>query len=76
MTVTKRGELYLGETKANVHSLSAEVKKRYPNAKAVYVRGDKETIWDPIAQVISSLGEAKYEVLMVTKPEDAADRRN
>lgn len=75
VTITKRGELYLGESKANVHSLGAEVRKRYPKAKAVYVRGDREAIWDPIAQVISSLGEAKLDVRVVTRPEDAADRR-
>jgi biopolymer transport protein ExbD/biopolymer transport protein TolR len=39
------------------------------------VRADKETPWDPIAQVVAELGEAKFEVKMVTAPIDAAARQ-
>jgi biopolymer transport protein ExbD len=46
-----------------------------PNPKSVYVRADKATIWDPIAQVISELGAAKIDVKVVTQPEDEADKK-
>ena len=36
------------------------------------VRADKQTPWDPIAQIVAELGEAKYEVKMVTAPMDSA----
>ncbi len=46
-----------------------------PGATAVYLRADKETVWEPIAQVMSELGTAKLQVNAVTQPEDAADKR-
>jgi biopolymer transport protein ExbD/biopolymer transport protein TolR len=51
------------------------VKKNFPGQKAVYVRADKATPWDPIAQVVSELGQAKLDVRMVTQPVDEAGRR-
>ena len=36
---------------------------------------DKETVFEPIAQVMSELGRAKFKVNVVTQPEDAADKR-
>jgi biopolymer transport protein ExbD len=36
----------------------------------VFVRADKDTVFDPIAQVISALNEAKIEVKLVTQPVD------
>ena len=51
------------------------MRKRFPNSKSVFLRADKSTIWDPIAQVISSLGESKLEVKVVTQPEDEADKK-
>ena len=46
-----------------------------PAAKGVYVRADKETTWDPIAQVTAELGEGKLQVYMVTQPVDTAAKR-
>ncbi len=40
----------------------------FAHATAVYVRADKETPWDAIAQIVADLGEAKFEVRMVTAP--------
>jgi biopolymer transport protein ExbD len=75
VTVTRAGELYLNETAVNVNELPDQVRKRFQKGQAVYLRADKATIWDPIAQVISILGEAKIEVKVVTQPEDAADKK-
>ena len=47
----------------------------FHDVKGVYVRADKETIWDPIAQVTAALGEQKFQVYMVTQPEDSAQGR-
>jgi len=74
VTITKNGELYLNEQAVNINALPAEVRKRFAGAQEVYVRADKDTIWDVIAQVISELGEAKLAVNMVTQPVDEAER--
>jgi len=75
VTIRRDGELYLNESPVNINVLAQELRKRFPGAKGVYVRADKSTIWDPIAQVISALGEDKLDVRVVTQPEDAAERK-
>jgi biopolymer transport protein ExbD len=75
VTITKNGETYLAEKPVNINLLGDTIKQRYPRNKGVYLRADKGTVWDPIAQVISKLGESKLDVRVVTQPEDEADRR-
>ena len=72
VTVTKDGTTYLNDKPVNINDLQASIHQRFGSAKAIYVRADKETIWDPIAQVTAELGEAGFQVNMVTQPEDAA----
>lgn len=75
VNITRAGESYLNEKPVNIHLLGETIRKRYPAAKSVYLRADKGTTWDPIAQVISELGQAKLAVNVVTQPEDSAPRR-
>ena len=75
VTITKDSNLYLGDKPVNIHELAQLVRTRYPKQEEVYVRADKETTYDPIAQVISELGEAKLKVQMVTKSEDLERRK-
>ena len=76
VTLNRDGETYLGEKPANINELGALIKQRYPKSEAVYLRADKGTIWDPIAQVISQLGKAGFKVNAVTQPADeTAPRR-
>ena len=72
VTITKDGTTYLNDKPVNINDLPATIQQRFGKAKGVYVRADKETIWDPIAQVTAQLGEAGFQVNMVTQPEDAA----
>jgi biopolymer transport protein ExbD len=74
VTITKAGETTLNGKEINVQELSAVVHERFPKAKGVYVRADKETIWDPIAQVTAALGQGGFQVNMVTQPEDTSRR--
>ena len=74
ITITKAGETYLAEQTVNINLLAEQIRKRYPGQKGVYVRADKDTVWDNIAQVISELGDAKLEVRVMTQPVDEADR--
>jgi biopolymer transport protein ExbD/biopolymer transport protein TolR len=74
VTVTKNGSLYLNDKEANINDLGAALHRRFANSGEVYLRADKDAIWDVIAQVVSALNEAKYKVNMVTQPVDEADR--
>lgn len=75
ISITRTGESFLNEKPININALAAGVRQRFHNATAVYVRADKQTPWDPIAQVVAELGEAKFEVKMVTAPTDSAARQ-
>jgi biopolymer transport protein ExbD len=75
VSITKNGESFLNDKPVNIHLLADTVRQRFRNATAVYVRADKETPWDPIAQIVAELGEAKFEVKMVTAPIDEAARQ-
>jgi len=75
ISITKNGESFLGDKPININLLADGVRQRYRNATAVYVRADRETPWDPIAQIVAELGEAKFEVRMVTAPIDSSTRQ-
>ena len=75
VSITKNGESFLNEKAVNINLLGEAVRQRFRNPNAVYVRADKETPWDAIAQVIAELGESHFEVKMVTAPTDSASRR-
>ena len=75
VNITKDGTLYLNEKECNFNVLPEEIARRFSGASEVYLRADKETVWEPIAQVMSELGKAKFKVNVVTQPEDAADKR-
>lgn len=74
VTITKDGETTLNGKPININELSSVVHMRFPKAKGVYVRADKETIWDPIAQVAAALGQGGLQVNMVTQPLDTSRR--
>ena len=66
--ISKDGEVYLGKDQVNINSLADAVHRKYPGQTAVYVRADRETVFDPIANVFAVLGDAKLDVRVVTQP--------
>ena len=74
VSITKSGTTYLNEKPVNLNELPQLIAQRFPKAKNVYVRADKDTIFDPIAQVLATLGAAKIGVNIVTQPEDTGAR--
>jgi biopolymer transport protein ExbD len=74
VTITKDGVTKLNTDDVNIADLPATIRRKYGKAKGVYVRADKETIWDPIAQVTAELGAAGFQVNMVTQPEDSTPK--
>jgi biopolymer transport protein ExbD len=75
VTVTKDGTSYLGDTPTNINSLAAAIQQRYGKSKAVYLRGDKDTIWEVMAQAADVLGRANLQVNLVTQPSSQGSRR-
>ena len=75
VSITKNGESFLNDKPVNINLLAQGIHQRFRNATAVYVRADKETPWDPIAQIVAELGDAHLEVRMVTAPIDSAARQ-
>ena len=70
VSLTREGTTYLNETPTNIFDLGDAIHKRFGTAKGVYVRADKETTWDTLAQVVAMLGQDGFQVNMVTQPED------
>jgi biopolymer transport protein ExbD len=68
--ITKDGNLRLGNDPANINQLVDDIHTKYPGQEAVYLRADRQTPFDPIAQVMSVLGTAKFGVSVVTQPDD------
>jgi biopolymer transport protein ExbD len=75
VSITRDGTTYLNEKPVNINQLTVEVERRFGKGQPVYLRADKETIWDTAVQVMSELGAAKIAVNVVTQPEDAAEKR-
>jgi biopolymer transport protein ExbD len=74
ISISRNGKLYLNEKPININEIASEVPKRFKNQKSVYVMADKATVYDPIAQVISTLDQAHLAVKLVTKPQENAGR--
>jgi biopolymer transport protein ExbD len=74
VSIQKDGTTFLNETATRLEDIPGAIRQRFGSAKGVYVRADKETIWEPIAQVTAELGAAGFQVNMVTQPEDSAAR--
>ncbi len=75
ISVKKTGETYLNDKAVNIHLLGAEVRRKFPTSTEVYLRADKETIFDALAQVVGALNDAKLKVDLVLQPEDRSERR-
>lgn len=74
--ITHDGRFFLNETPVdNIHNLPAEIRRRFPNPKGVYLKADKDVIWDVAVQVMAELGDAKLPVNVVTQPDDQAGKR-
>ena len=74
--VDKDANLYLGKDIVNIHKLVDAIHTKYPGQTAVYLRADAETPFDPIANVMSVLGTAKFAVSVVTRPDQGTGKRH
>jgi biopolymer transport protein ExbD len=74
VTITKEGSVTLNGKPVNINDLAAVIHQNFAKTNGVYVRADKDVVWDIVAQVTAVLGQAKFQVNFVTKPEDTAAR--
>ena len=72
VTVTKEGVTTLNGVDVNINDLNAAIRQKFPGAKGVYLRADKDAVWNVPVQVMAELGEGKFQVNVVTQPEDTA----
>jgi biopolymer transport protein ExbD len=76
VNITREGELYFNDKAANINELANLVKtNRKSKENLVYIRADKATPYDPIAQVVSALTEARIGIRLVTETDDRRGRR-
>ena len=75
VTLSKTGDLFLGGEMVNINALVDDIHRKYPGQDAVFVRADKETTYDPLAQVLAALGDARFGVDLVTQPDDNAGKK-
>src|SRR5579883_2845966 len=75
--ITHDGRFFLNDQPVdNIHNLAPVIKRRFPNyTKGVYLKADKDVIWDVAVQVMAELGDAKMPVNVVTQPDDRPKRR-
>ncbi len=70
VSITRNGDLYLGDQGVNINKVAAEVKRRYSDAKKVYLVGDRNSNVGEFVQVIGALSDAKLAVSVVAKQQD------
>jgi len=75
VTITREGEITLNGKPVNLNDLATTIKQQYKTSEGVYVRADRGTVWDPIAQVTSELGAAKLQVNLVTRLQEDKGKR-
>jgi biopolymer transport protein ExbD len=76
ITITREGTMQLNESTVNINDVAAEVERRFPGSRSVYVRADGGVMWNVLAQVVSALNEAKLDIQMVTQPVDETGKGN
>lgn len=74
VSVTKNEEVYLNGKPVKLRELGERIKTQFKGAKAVYVSADGAARWNPIAQVVAELSDAKLTIRMVTKPDESGGK--
>jgi biopolymer transport protein ExbD len=75
VSIDKAGVYTLNGKPVNINEITNVIHQKFSKAKAVYVRADKDTIWDVVAQMTAELGHGGFQVNLVTQPMDRAPAR-
>ena len=74
VNIQKDGDIYLNDKACNIHELAATIRQKFGKPDAVYVRADKETIYDVVAKVCDQLQTDGLKINLVTQPLDNSAR--
>jgi biopolymer transport protein ExbD len=74
VNIQKDGDIYLNDKACNIHDLAATIRQKFGKPDAVYVRADKETIYDVVAKVCDQLQTDGLKINLVTQPLDNSSR--
>ena len=74
VNINRQADLFLNEKPITIGEIPDTIHQRFGWPKAVYLRADRETPWEPIAQVAAALGAAKFQVNLVTQPDDTFNK--
>jgi len=74
VSINKTGLLYLNDQEVNINDLKGAIQQRFGNAKSVFLKADKGTVWDVPAQAMAELSHAGFQVNVVVQPEDTAKK--
>ena len=74
VTITRDGLITLNGQETNINTLKSAIQQRFAKAKGVYLRADKGTVWEVPVGVMAELSQGGFQVNVVTKPEDTAER--
>lgn len=76
INITKTGELYINDEPVNFNEIAVKLRAKFgKRADSVYLRADKQGLYDPVVQVVSVLTDAKINVRLVTETDDSRPRR-
>jgi biopolymer transport protein ExbD len=70
INISQDGGLFLIDKPVNINEMIDKLRAKFPAAKAVYVRADKDTPWEIVAQVFNTFMNTGIEVRAVTQPEE------
>ena len=75
VSIDKAGVYTLNGKPVNINQINEVIHQNFSKAKAVYVRADKDTIWDVVAQMTAELGHGGLKVNLITQPIDRPSTR-
>jgi biopolymer transport protein ExbD len=59
ISITRTGALYLNEMPVNINILVDELRRNSPAASEVYIKVDKNAVWELVVPVLAALNAAK-----------------
>ena len=74
INVDRKGDLFLVDKPININDIGTEIQRKFGRQKAAYLRADKQTPWETVAQVVSALHESKLDIRLVTQPIETTGR--
>jgi biopolymer transport protein ExbD len=74
VNLNRQADLFLNEKPIKLVELAAAIHQRFGQAKAVYLRADSQTPFEQVAQVMSALGAANFQINVVTQTDDTMNK--